>query len=203
MLCFYLRYAEECQELDSTVVKFRLSLPRQATSILDAPPAERGNVVWLNAILNLMAILLHYRCASNVPVPNPPAQFPLAIAAAQNTAQIVKDASRFSIDLLMSAHIGSSLYVSACLLVIQWRLTGDEKLKEDIDLFALVFDRMNELFVFLGLKFKLALEHDLSRDTESILKLRDRGFQGLLADCSKWTFVKEEVQRQGLNIDIS
>ncbi|KAH7399600.1 fungal-specific transcription factor domain-containing protein [Pyrenochaeta sp. MPI-SDFR-AT-0127] len=196
-------YADECRELDSFVVKFRLSLPRKATSILEAPPEERGQVVWLNLTLNLMAILIHYRCAGGVPVPDAHSQFALAVAAARSTAQIIKDAARISVDLLLSAHVGSSLYIAACVLTIQWRTSGDESLKEDIDLFMLVFDRMNEVFVFLGWKFKLALEHDLNRDEESIMSLKERGFKGLLADCSKWNFVKEEVSRKGINVDIT
>jgi hypothetical protein len=148
-------------------------------------------------------MLLNYRCASEVPVASTSSQFMLAVAAARNIAQIVKDASRISIDLLLSAHIGSSLYVAACILVIQWRITGDPKLKDELDLFTLVFDRMNEVFLFLGLKFKCALEHDMQRSTESLEDLKTRGFRGLLADCSKWRHVKEAVQRRGLPIDIT
>jgi hypothetical protein len=196
-------YAEECEALDSHIVKFRMSLPRQATSILEAPHADRGHVVWFQVILNTSAMLLNYRCASEVPVANTSSQFLLAVAAARNIAQIVKDASRVSIDLLLSAHIGSSLYVAACILVIQWRATGDPKLKDELDLFMLVFDRMNEVFLFLGLKFKVALEHDMQRSTESLEDLKNRGFRGLLADCSKWRHVKEAVQRRGLPIDIT
>lgn len=196
-------YAEECRELDSLIVKFRLSIPRYALSILEAPAAERGEVVRLNIILNTMAILLHYRCAGGVPVADAPSQFALAVAAARNTTQIVRDAARLSIDLLLSAHIGSSLYIAACVLIIQWRTTGDESLKKDIELYVLVFERMNEVFMLLGWKFKLALEHDLGRDEASIMRLRDRGFKGLLADCSQWNFMKEEASRIGINMDIS
>ncbi|KAF1946328.1 hypothetical protein EJ02DRAFT_249808 [Clathrospora elynae] len=198
-----LEYADDCAELDAHIVRFRLSLPRQATYVLEAPPADRGHVVWLHITLNTMAILLHYRCSKNVPVSNTASQFTLAVIAARNTAQIVKDASRISTELLLSAHIGSSLYVAACVLVIQWRLTGDESLKEDIELFGLVFERMDEVFSFLGLKFKFALEHDLKRSEGDLMSLRERGFRGLLADCSKWEHVKEGVKRRGIDIDIS
>jgi hypothetical protein len=196
-------YAEDCEELDGYIIKFRLSLPRQATSIVEAFPEDRGHVFWLHIILNNCAVLLHYCCANNVPVRDASSQFPLAVAAARNTAQLVKDASRISIDLLISPHIASSLYVAACVLVIQWRLTNESSLKEDVDLFRLVFDRMNDAFVFLGLKFKLALEHDLERSRENLEDLKNRGFWGLLADCSKWVHVKEEVQRRGIPIDIT
>lgn len=196
-------YAEECEEMDAMLVKLRLSLPRQATSVIEAPPEERGLVVWLSLVLNNMAILLHYRCADGVPVVDAASRLSLAIAAAQNTAQIVKDTTRFSTDLLMSAHIGSSLYMAACVLVIHWRTSGDDRVKEDIDIFALLFERMNESFVFLGLKFKLALEYDLRRSAEDILRLRERGFRGLLSNCSNCGYLKEEVQRRGIHLDIT
>lgn len=191
-------YAEACNELDSYIVKFRLSLPRATTSILESNASSRGQVIWLNLLLNTMAILLHYRCARLVPESDAQDQFARAVAAAKSTAQIVKDASRVSIDLLLSVHIGSSLYIASTVLVIHWRMTGDESVKPDIDIFGLVFDRFHEVFSFMGLKFKLALEHDLDRNMESILDLRERGFRGLLADCSKWAFVKERAIAMGV-----
>jgi hypothetical protein len=196
-------YAEKCSELDSHVVKFRLSLPRPATSVLEAASADRGHVVWLQVMLNMAAMLLNFRCVTGVPVANASSQFLLAVAAARNTAQVIKDASRLSIDLLMSAHIASSLYVTACVLVIQWRITGDTTLKDDVDVFKLVFDRMNENFVYLGLKFKFALGYDMQRSRENLIEKRDRGIQGLLADCSKWKHVKDAVIRSGISIDIT
>lgn len=193
-------FAEECLELDTYIVKFRLSLPRSASSVFEAPVDERGHVIWLNAVLNTMSILLHFRCAKNVPCPHASSRFQLAVAAAKNTAHILKDASRISIDLLLSAHLGSALYIAACVLVIEWRLSGDEALKDDIDLFELVFERMNDVFRFMGLKFKLGLNHDLNRSKENLESLRERGFRGLLADCSKWSSVKEDVNRLGLTV---
>lgn len=198
-----LEYAEECQELDSHIIKLRMSVPHKAASVLEADPADQEHVVWLQVVLNTCAMLVNYRCARSVPVPDASSHFMAAVAAARSTARIVKDSSRISIDLLLSPHIASSLYVAALLLVIQWRTTGDASLKEEVDLFALVFERMNEAFVFLGLKFQYALEHDLDKSRENLEQLRDRGFRGLLADCTKWTHVKEKVLRQGLPIDIT
>jgi hypothetical protein len=197
-------YAEDCEELDSHIVKFRLSIPRQATSILEAQPADRGQVVWLQVILNTCIMLLNHRCTKNSPIADASSPFMVAVAAARNTAHIVKDASRISIESLISPHIASSLYVAVLLLVIQWRTTGDPKLKEEIDLFALVFERMNEAFVFLGLKFSYALEHDLERSQGNNLEeLRDRGLRGLLADCSKWTHIKDKIEQRGISIEIT
>jgi hypothetical protein len=148
-------------------------------------------------------MLLHYRRLNGVTDVGTPGPFILAVTAARNIAQIIRDTSRISSELILSAHIGSSLYVAACILVIEWRMTGDDALREEIELFELVFDRMNEVFIFLGMKFKFALEHDLRKSKEQLQQLRDCGLRGLLADCTQWTHVKEEVQRRGILIDLT
>lgn len=194
-------FAEACDELDGYLVQFRLSLPRAATSLLEAPEEARGHVVWLNVLVNTISILLHFRCTKLDPHgPESTAHFAFAVTAAKSTAQVVKDSSRISTDLLLSVHVASSLFVAVCVLVIQWRTGGEETLKGDIDLFALVYERFNDVFKFLGLKFKFALEHDIKRSQESIVDLKERGFRGLLADCSKWKHVKEESERLGLTV---
>ncbi|KAF2187702.1 hypothetical protein K469DRAFT_685583 [Zopfia rhizophila CBS 207.26] len=198
-------YAHGCDELDSYLAKFRLSLPRSAISLLEASSNTRSHVVWLNTVLNTMTILLHYRPAK-LSEPNSEGQnisaeandhFAHAVIAAKNIVKVVKDASHASIDSVLSAHLGSSFYLASTVLVIRWRQTGDPTLKEDIDILDLVFDRFNEVYSFLGLKFKLALQHDLARSPESIAKLWRLGFRGLLADCSKWTYVQEAVAGKG------
>jgi hypothetical protein len=196
-------YAVECEELDAHLIKLRLSLTRFASSVLEARPSERAHVVWLQVTLNTCAMILHFHCASGVAVNNASSQFKMAVTAARNIAQIVKDASRISLHLLLSVHIASPMYVSAYLLVVEWRLTNDASIKEEIDLLALVFDRMNEVYAFLGLKYKFALEHDIRRSKKSLEDVRDRGLKGLLADCSKWTHVKDEVERRGIPITIT
>jgi hypothetical protein len=195
--------AEDCEELDILIVKFRLSLPRQATSVLDARPADRAHVVWLQVTLNTSAILLHFRCSTGIPGADSSSQYMLAVTAARNIAQIIRDVSRVSVEPLLSPHIGSALYVASAVLIIQWRLTGDPSLKDAVDLFHLVFERMNDVYVFLGMKFKIALEHDLKRSQESLNDLQNRGVHSLLADCTRWTHIKEEVERRGLMIDIT
>lgn len=196
-------YAATCEQLDSQIVKLRLSLPRQASSVLEAAIEDRAHVVWLQIILNNCAMLLNYRCTKDVHQVNAADHFLHAITAARNIAQIVKDASRISINLLLSPHLASALYLAACIHIIQWRTTDDPNAKHGVDLFKLVFDRMDETFIFLGLKFKIALEHDFERSGQSLEELRERGVRGLLADCTKWVHVREEVQRRGIPIDIT
>ncbi|KAL5387500.1 hypothetical protein PMIN02_008099 [Paraphaeosphaeria minitans] len=51
-------FAEQCEELDTYVLKLRLSMPRAASSVLEAAPEDRGQVVWLDATLNIILMLL-------------------------------------------------------------------------------------------------------------------------------------------------
>jgi hypothetical protein len=189
-------YAQTAKELDAQLVKFRLSLPRSATSLMEASDDSRGLVVWLNITINTMAILLQHRCEDEDETQE---QFAHAVIAAKNTVQIVKDASRISIDLLLSAHIGSSLYIAACILHIHWRLSGDESLKEDIDLCSMLFDRLTEVYYFLGLKYKLAWEYNLKNASEErMLTLKENGFRGIPTDGSEFSFVQDEMEKMGL-----
>jgi hypothetical protein len=200
---YTLEYAEQCNELDAFIVKFRLSIPLQATSIFEASSKDRQQVIWLNLVLDTTEILLHYRCSVGVPVSDASSQFAVAVNAARNAAQLIKDASRTSVDYLLSAHFGAPLYMAACVLILQWNTTKDTSMKEDINLFELVFDRMSEVFLLLGMKFKMALERDLTRNEGELRALRAKGAQGLLADCSKWGFVQDEIKRRGFDVQIS
>jgi hypothetical protein len=193
-------YAEECEKFDELIIRFRVSLPRAATSLMDCPVEARPYVIWLNCILNTMAILLHYRVAHVTDKAGADEQFARAVMAAKNTVKIVRETSRLSTDLLINGHIASSLYVASTVLIIHWRLTDDESLKSDIELIALVFDRLFEVLPFFGLKFKVSLLHDCRRSRESILQLRDSGFKGLLADCSKWDHVRQHIIDHGITL---
>ena len=188
-------YAQTAKEVDAQLLKFRLSLPRLATSLVEASDDSRELVIWLNMTLNTMAILLQHRCEDEKETQE---QLFRALMAAKSIVQIVKDTSRISIDLLLSANFGSSLYIAACILVMQWRVSGDESLKADIDLLTYVFDRLKEVYPFVGLKYTLALEYMTNVSEDKMLILREHGFRGLLADCSKWNFVKDEMNKMGL-----
>ncbi|KAL5387501.1 hypothetical protein PMIN03_002269 [Paraphaeosphaeria minitans] len=119
---------------------------------------------------------------------------------AKTTSKTIKDASRTSIDLLLNVHIASSLYIACYLLVIQHRLEEDDSLKNDINLLELVFERMNEVFSVKEQKLAIALKRDKERNREDLFRLRERGYRGLLADCSKWGIVKDEVAKLGMTM---
>ncbi|PVI08105.1 hypothetical protein DM02DRAFT_153666 [Periconia macrospinosa] len=181
-------YAQECDTLDDSLTKLRLSLPRTMSSVLEASANDRHHVLWLNVLLNSMAILLHYResCYSRPDASQD--HFIRAIAAAKNIVLIGKDTTRISTSLLYSAHVLCSLYFAGCVLVIQWRTANDESCKDDVEIVKLILDKAADETNNLGRKYRDALKRDLERSQSEILRLRDAGYQGLLVDCSQWAW---------------
>ena len=92
------------------------------------------------------------------------------------------------------------LHIACCVLVIHHSLEGDDSLTNYIDFLELVFERMNDVFSFIGLKFIIALKWAKERNREELLHLRERGYRGLLADCSTWGYVKDEAAKLGLTM---
>jgi hypothetical protein len=90
--------------------------------------------------------------------------------------------------------------LACCVLIIHNRLEDDVSLNNDINFLELVFERMNDVFSLIGLKFSIALKRDKERSYEEIISLRERGYRGLLADCSKWRFVQQEVAKLGITM---
>ncbi|KAI8940024.1 hypothetical protein NX059_003746 [Plenodomus lindquistii] len=201
--CSTVEYAENCAELDAMVIQFRLNIPREASTIMEAPFHDRSHVLWLQVTLSTVEMLLHYRNYGSIP-PEKSSKFRIAVNAARNIARMVRDALQSSFNLLVSSHFASSLYVAACILVIQWRTTGQGDLEEEINLFKLVFERMNEVFTFQGVKFGTALELEMEKRVDEIKQLRERGYKGLMADCSTWKVPFEAaLSRKGIVVDIT
>lgn len=184
-------YAKECDALDASLTKFRLSLPRAMTSILEASTNDQHHVLWLNVTINSMAMLLHYRQASYSGPKASHDHFLRAVAAAKNTALVAKDTTRISTNLLINVHVLCSLYFASCVLVIHWGVANDESCEDDVEIFRLIFDKAADETRAVGRKFRDALKRDLERSHGEVLRLRDAGYRGLLADCSQWALPAE------------
>ena len=89
---------------------------------------------------------------------------------------------------------------ACCVLIIHHGLGDEVHLENDIQFLELVYERMNDVYTVVGHKFILALRRDKVRSREELLSLRERGYRGLLADCSKWSYVKDEVTKMGLTM---
>ncbi|KAB2573390.1 F-actin capping protein beta subunit [Lasiodiplodia theobromae] len=176
-------------ELDSALVRFRLSLPRCATELSRAAPCALKYVLWLGMILHANTVLLHFtptNSSTNEEDQDSSRAFEYCLAAARAIVQLVKDASRIATDTLANPHISPALYLASRILLIQWHRDKDPQLRDDIDLILLAFDRIADAFPVLAQKFTTRINSDVLLDAESIRALRAAGARGLLVQCSSW-----------------
>lgn len=199
-------------EMKSLISQFRLGLPRWATTLAAARPAEFRNVVWLNMILNIHTIIFDHRKIMKGPaqqtssrssdesptssIPRsgsapegqlddiPPSRFGYCVAAAQNMVQQIRDISRVSIDPLLNPHLALPFYLCSRILVVEWLETKDDALRLDIDVLITLLDRFEESFPTLGGKYKKILAWDLSKSVEAAAIMKRSGAR-IFVDCRK------------------
>ena len=140
------------EQLDTLLVKFRLSIPHPALSVLESTPENRSHAVWLGVLLNTMAILVNYRPITLLDASDDhstsgcsPA-FAMAIQAARDTVRLVKQASTVAMPSLFNVYMGRMLYTAACILIIEWRLTKNPSVREDVEILELLFDRFTDMY---------------------------------------------------------
>ena len=132
-------YESEFKALDTDLIRVRLSIPRSASFLPTATADNQSHVVWLNAVTNSCAILLHN---SFNPLPRP-SQTTLngsstssfeptsglgehlihwshCLTAARNTVGLVKDASRVSMEMLLNPHISRFFYLSGRIITLEY-----------------------------------------------------------------------------------
>lgn len=194
-------HARELRQLDKELSRFKLSLPRQATTLRYSPLEEAAQVVWLNTILSMVTVLLHHRPEEAearpsqspsercVPVlqPDTKTSFEYCVTAARSVARFIQEATKISIDALLNPHIGSSLYGCGRILAIANHEANTEEMRSDIELFLLLFDRMTEIYPALGFKFRNGLRYALQQDVEGAGKMRADGARGMLTRCGDWS----------------
>ena len=123
------------------------------------------------------------------------------VATARNTALLVREASRVSIDLLINPLLAAPIFVCARILVIEYFLSGypppglaatspqprrDPALRADLEVMVLILDRLKEAFQGVQ-KFRVGLFFHLQQDPTGILALKYEGSRGIIRSCSKWT----------------
>ncbi|KAL1618103.1 F-actin-capping protein subunit beta [Neofusicoccum ribis] len=190
----------EFRQLDTELSRFKLSLPRHATTLRTCPVEEAKQIVWLNAILSTATILLHHRPVtsedelpqspstegSTASQPDTNASFEYCVSAARNMARLIQEATRISVDTLINPHIGSSLYVCGKILILHTHLTKSDEVRTDIDMFLLLCDRIADVYPTLGTKFKNGMRYDLKQDAKGVRKMREDGARGMMTKCGDW-----------------
>ncbi|KAK3690491.1 fungal-specific transcription factor domain-containing protein [Podospora appendiculata] len=183
--------------LEHDLAHTRLVLPRSATDLSAAGYATFKHVVWLNIIMNLTTVLLFHR-------PSPPnadsgdenrGSWQLCVAAARNTARVIREASRVSTELLINPHVAAPIFTCGRILVVEYLLpsgesgaarTRDPALRADLEVMLLIFDRLGEAFEGVGKKFRSGLLYHLRQEVSCVQAIKDGGSRELLTTCGKW-----------------
>ncbi|KAL0257524.1 F-actin-capping protein subunit beta [Diplodia seriata] len=211
----------EFQQLDTELSRFKLSLPRTTTTIRSSSSVkEATHAFWLNAITSILIILLHHRpekAARKPPQPPLAIQTPVSeshgsiegfeycIAATENLSRMIQDATRISIDSLINPHIGSSLYGCGRTLALHYAASErkSEKVRSDVDMYLLVFDRIADVYPTLATKFGNGMRYTLAQAPEAAYEMKADGARGMLTKCGDWAGSDPQATLQNLTAAFS
>lgn len=189
--------AQEFESLETTLARFRLSLPRKYRGIVGLNAKDVTHVTQLNLLLHVCTILLHH---PTVPVYPPqqdrpdnrespssssaideglvePPAFIRCLGAVSNILGLLKtvinaaepSSALVDIDALQNPFITSALFLSARILTVRWLENGKDKAtRAEIDLVLAVFERLKECWPELAGRYKELVMCDLRRERESV-----------------------------------
>lgn len=189
----------ELECLEECLSRVRLSLPRSATDLATASHSDFPGVVWLNVLMDVNAVFLFHRPQRSEGA-GPATRWQHCLAAARNTATVIRHASRVSTDLVMNPNIAAPIFTCARILVIEHLLSSSllscsqsasAALCADLDALQLFFDRLSEAFGGVGKKFRDGVLYHLQQSAESVREIKARGCRELLTSCGKWPTLTE------------
>ncbi|KAH7025387.1 fungal-specific transcription factor domain-containing protein, partial [Macrophomina phaseolina] len=175
----------EFQHLDTELSRFTLSLPRTATALRSSSAEDVFQVIWLNAILSTIVILLHHRPETSEP--DSSTSFEYCVSAARKMVRLVQDCTKFSVSAAINPLAVSSLYGCARILCFDYHETKNKETKTSIELLLLLFDRIGEVYPTLGAKYRKGVHFELSQTPEDVREMRARGANGMLQKCGYWS----------------
>jgi len=208
-------WQSERQELEQDLGQTRLVLPRWATELAASSYTDFKQVVWLKVVMNVNTVLLDHRPAipkqQHQQHNNPSAadrdtdgtgSWQHCVAAACNTALLIREASRVSTDLVVNPHIAAPIFTCGRVLVIEHlknntnnHTSGHKRhsssnsnslLQTDLEVLFLIFDRMSEAFGGVGNKFRDGLLYHLGRSPAELMAIKQGGSRQLLTSCGTW-----------------
>lgn len=188
---------QELESLETTLARFRLSIPRKYRGIVGLDPNDITHVTQLNLLLHVCTILLHHPAvpmsppqpdrsdtraspSSDTPTEDGPAEaaFTRCVSAVSNILGLLKTVintasepsrSLVEIDALQNPFIMSALFLAARILTVRWSESGRDKgVRAEIDLVLAVFERLNECWPELARKYIELVKWDLRREREVV-----------------------------------
>ncbi|KAK2762206.1 hypothetical protein FQN54_001215 [Arachnomyces sp. PD_36] len=225
-------YESEFRSLEADLIRLRLSIPRCISSVPSGPTNTSKQAVWLNVMVNTSTILLHSRSkprGTEAPINDQETrddsgvadasqetkdlsekkmQWSYCLAAAHSTVDIVKNASRVSLEILLNPHTPVAFYFAGRVLALEYvdtKSSGSsdsqqqqekcQSLRTEIDFLLLLFDRITEVFHALGTKFKSGLLFDLGQDVETARRIKTEGIRAFLGNCRGWSSRATDYRR--------
>jgi transcription factor-like protein len=197
------------ESLQQDVSHMRLMMPRAATDIASAAHPNCIYVVWMNAIMNVNTIFLFHRTPRRPEQPqgckddiensdgSAASNWQICVAVAKKTAQLIREASLVSTDLLVNPNISAPVYTCARILAIEHLLCSSPLESEgrapqstgllaDLQVFLLLFDRLSEAFTGVGAKFRYRVLDLLEQGPEHAREMKAAGSKTLRDNCLQW-----------------
>ncbi|KAK3360413.1 fungal-specific transcription factor domain-containing protein [Lasiosphaeria hispida] len=200
----------ERDELEQHLTQTRLMLPRCATDLAAARYQDFKYVVWLNVLMNVNTVLLHHQpqrggievadeAAPGIADDGGSSSWQHCVAAAHNTALLVREACRVSTDLLMNPHVSAPIFTCSRILVVEYLLSSAKgqrqqrspALRSDLEVMMLMFDRLHEVYGGVFQKFRVGLLYHLHQEEYCVRAVKACGSRGLLRCCGDWPTLQD------------
>ncbi|CEJ86917.1 hypothetical protein VHEMI04246 [[Torrubiella] hemipterigena] len=186
-------------KLAEHLVRIRLILPRSCSDLAVADQADLGNIVWLHAILNSDAIMIHHRPKAATQNPDEPSEhdsnWPHCRAAGRNTIKLVREATKSSSDFLYNTQICTPIFFSFLTTLLDYMDPSPsdatpakaKPIKYDLEMFINIMTRQREIFPGIGIKYCGGARFYLSKDAEYLIAGKATGMREFLGTCDQWT----------------
>jgi hypothetical protein len=194
----------------AVVVKFRAMLPRAAVDLFLAKYDEFSRVIWLNVVMNLATILIHFRPVGGAEeledVSSLPTNWAICVHAARSTVKVLRAALLISSDFVSNVFLYSPLLICARVLLIEHKCPlsrephaqdqglppRDPTIKDDIEMLVQVFRRYKEMYSRVGAKFWRGIAFYAGQTEEEARIARLGGARDLFRGLKHWAPMEAE-----------
>ncbi|CAG9955891.1 unnamed protein product [Clonostachys rosea f. rosea IK726] len=202
----YTRDRDTLQSFTSKLVKLRLTIPRHAIELSASDPRDFSLVVWLNAVMACIALLLHHRPLLEGETNERPGDhfenWPHCVAAAHSLANCLRDMCRTSLDFANNTFLLPLVFVCARVLLIEKCVplspycdpAYKSSVKDDLEILAFALRHFKEALGKLGRKYYNGFIY-FSRFTDEQCLAAKRGvLLDMLRPCDHWPDYSDEEE---------
>ena len=169
------------QELENGLTRLCLVAPPVTHFSTEVPSPYLHVSIWLQFLLHTCTILLYHPVADTGTL-EVPATFPhrseqslgfsRCVNATQCVLRTIKMIASVSVQPLTSPFLMPTYFLCSRFLAIGWLETGNQALRNDIDLILLILDRVGETHAGLANKYRTSILADLARTPAEAREMR-------------------------------